>query len=136
MTPLPTAAGGRLPAAGNAVAIVTRDAARHSLAWAYVRFACGAEAQTIMARATGYLTTNRAAIDGPGHLQPLIARQPLYRRLYRELDRLEPWYAFPGPRSEQIAQGITDRMRELILGRIAPVPALAAMVAEASARLP
>jgi multiple sugar transport system substrate-binding protein len=136
VAPLPMAPGGRLPAAGNAVAIVTRDERRHSLAWDYVRFACGPEAQTIMAQVTGYLTTNRAAIEDPRHLQGFLRRQPIYQRLYGVIDRLEPWYAFPGQRSEQITDEIGDAMRRLILGRADPVAELAAMVARTRELLP
>ena len=131
VAPLPIAPGGHLPAAGNAAAIVTRDEARQPLAWDYVRFACGPVAQTIMARATGYLSLNRAALDDTRLLKPLLERQPFYRRLYQEADRLAAWYAFPGPRSEQIAELISDEMRLLILGRVPPETGLGRMAEKA-----
>ncbi|MBL0915032.1 MAG: extracellular solute-binding protein [Sphingopyxis sp.] len=134
VAPLPMAPGGTLPAAGNAAVIVTRDTARHALAWEYLRFACGPVGQTIMAKATGYLSLNRAALADPRFLKSMVDTQPIYRRLQAIADRLQGWYAFPGPRSEQIADHIQDEMRRLILRRTTADHALA-MMRDATLRL-
>ncbi len=127
--PLPAVDGvGRLPAAGNALVIPTRDPRRQALAWKYVRFAAGPVGQTIMAKTTGYLSLNRAAVEDPRFLKPVIAADPLYGRLYGEIDRLDAWYSFPGPRSEQVSQIITGEMREVLIGRSGPEAALSRMV--------
>lgn len=132
MLPLPMEAGvGRLPAAGNAVVITTRRRSRQDAAWQYVRFATGPIGQTIMASQTGYLTLNRAPLDDPALLQPYVTAHPQYGALYETIDTLDQWYAFPGPRSEQIATAITNRMRALLIRRASPEAALADMVREA-----
>lgn len=131
MLPLPLEAGvGRRPAAGNAVVITTRQRSRQDAAWQYVRFVTGPIGQTIMARQSGYLTLNQAALTDPALLQPYIAAHPQYRALYALIDTLDQWYAFPGPRSEQIAKAITARMRALLIRRETPEAALAGMVRE------
>jgi len=132
MSPLPVEPGvGRLPAAGSAAVITTRKMSRQDAAWKYVRFATGPVGQTIMAKLSGYLTLNQAALADPGLLKPYLESKPQYRALYSMVDTLDQWYAFPGPRSEQIATTITDRMRAILIGREAPDAALAAMVEEA-----
>lgn len=122
---------GRLPAAGNAVVITTRKPERYDAAWQYVRFATGPVGQTLMAKLSGYLTFNRAALTDPALLPPYLTENPQYAALYRTIDILDEWYAFPGPRGEQIAKGISDRMRTLLIRRAEPEAALAAMVRDA-----
>jgi multiple sugar transport system substrate-binding protein len=132
MAPLPVEPGvGRLPAGGNAVVITTRKPARQDAAWEYVKFATGPIGQTIMATMSGYLTLNASALADPRLLKPHVDANPSYRALYAMIDTLDQWYAFPGPRSEQIANAITDRMRAILIGREAPERALAGMVREA-----
>jgi multiple sugar transport system substrate-binding protein len=132
MSPVPVEPGvGKLPAAGNAVVITTRKPARQDAAWKYVKFATGPIGQTIMAKQSGYLTLNREPLSDPRLLKPYLDAKPQYRALYSMVDTLDQWYAFPGPRSEQIAKAITDKMRAILIGREAPEPALAGMVREA-----
>jgi multiple sugar transport system substrate-binding protein len=131
MAPLPFEAGvGRLPAAGNAVVITARQRARQDAAWQYVRFAAGPIGQTIMAKQSGYLTLNPAALADPALLKPYVDAHPQYRALYALAETLDQWYAFPGPRSEQIADAITVRMRALLIRRASPDAALKEMVRE------
>jgi len=124
VVPLPVSpTNGRLPAAGNAVVIPTRNTARHEVAWKYVRFVTGPIGQRIMMNATGYLSLN-----------PVVAaeqRSPLQRPLYEKLAVLDAWYAFPGPRSDQVGDLITDALRRVLLGREKPETALAALVRDA-----
>jgi multiple sugar transport system substrate-binding protein len=132
MAPLPMESGvGRLPAAGNAVVITTRQRSRQDAAWQYVRFAAGPIGQTIMAKNSGYLTLNPAPLADPALLKPYVDAHPQYRALYALARTLDQWYAFPGPRSEQIAQAITMRMRALLINRESPEAALKQMVREA-----
>lgn len=132
MATLPFEAGaGRLPAAGNAVVITTRRPARQDAAWQYVRFATGPIGQTIMAKQSGYLTLNPAALNDPALLKPYVDAHPQYRALYALTETLDQWYAFPGPRGEQIADAITAGMRALLIRRASPEVALKEMVREA-----
>lgn len=121
---------GRLPAAGNALIITTRNPARHELAWRYIRFATGAMAQAAMASSTGYLTLNRQAVED-SRVRRMLDAQPIYRSLYRRLALLVPWQSFPGPRSTQISDQMNDTMRDLLLGRVAPRTGLDAMSQQA-----
>lgn len=132
MAPVPVEPGiGKLPAAGNAVVITTRKPERQDTAWKYVRFATGPIGQTIMAKLSGYLTLNKEPLADPALLKSHVDANPQYRALYAMVDTLDQWYAFPGPRSEQIAQAIANRMRAILIGREQPEPALAGMVREA-----
>jgi multiple sugar transport system substrate-binding protein len=133
VAPLPVAPGGRLPAAGNAVVITTRDKARQQAAWRYIRFVTGPVGQTLMAKATGYLSLNRHAVSQPEFLEPVLQESPFYRALYSRIGLLDAWYAFPGPRSEQISDVIKDHIRSILLGRVQPSVALARMAAQAQA---
>jgi multiple sugar transport system substrate-binding protein len=132
MAPVPIEPGiGTRPAAGNAVVITTRNPSRQANAWKYVRFATGPIGQTIMARLSGYLTLNPAPLADPDLLKPHVDAHPHYKALYAMADTLDQWYAFPGPRSEQIAKGIVNRMRAILIGREQPEQALTHMVKEA-----
>ena len=74
---------------------------------------------------------SRRRSTDPALLKPYVDAHPQYRALYSLADTLDQWYAFPGPRSEQIAEAITVRMRALLIRRASPEAALAEMVREA-----
>lgn len=135
VAPLPRAQDGRLVASGNAALIVTRDPRRLERAAQYIHFACGPEGQTLMARSTGYLSTNRTALGDPKRLLPLIEGDQVYQRLYAEIECLAPWFAFPGPRSEQIAAELTQIMRRIVVGLTPAEAALQEMSKRARALL-
>lgn len=122
---------GRFPTAGTVAALVTRKSERHDLAWRFIEFAAGPAGQAIMARESGYLTFNRSVLADPSGLQPRLASDPMYARLYRQVDRAMPRFRFPGPRADQIAQALIDSMRRLIVGDRSPEAGLADMAASA-----
>jgi multiple sugar transport system substrate-binding protein len=131
MTILPVAPGGTLPAAGTMALIPAKDPARQSLAWTYVRFACGPVGQTIMASTSGYQSFNQKAWDAPNGIASIVARDPLYARAHAALSYLQAYYAFPGPNSGRVERITTDMMRRVILGEAEPHPALAQLCSEA-----
>ena len=135
MTVMPTTADGTLPAAGTLALIPARDPERRALAWKYVRFACSPPGQAILARKSGYVSLNRKAQQDPQGVGAVLRNDPLTAAIYQVLPKLRPWYVFPGPNSARIGLMISDLMRQVILGRIAPPEALRAMQARVAAML-
>lgn len=128
-----SAPGGKLPAAGNALTLMTRDPARQQMAWSYIRFVLSPEIQTLMARRTGYVPVSDLAIRSPRYLAGDYARDADAATAVRQLPDLTGWYAFPGANSIRITQGFTLHMQDVITGRASPDAALAAMSREATA---
>ncbi len=71
------AKNGYIPTGGNAVVMLTQDAAKQKAAWEFIKFVTGPEAQKIVVEMTGYLPTNARALAG--FPRPLLRENPNYK---------------------------------------------------------
>jgi multiple sugar transport system substrate-binding protein len=110
-------AEGRLPAGGNLVVILARDPDKQRAAWKYVQFATGPVGQTIMARHTGYLPSNKIAIETPELLGNFYKERPNYQTSLDQVSRLTGWYAFPGSNSLKIIETIKKHLESVVTGK-------------------
>jgi multiple sugar transport system substrate-binding protein len=114
--PVPTTEG-RLPAGGNLVMILTKDPDKQRAAWKYVQFATGPVGQTIMAKHTGYLPSNRIAIETPDLLGNFYKERPNYQTSVDQVPLLTGWYAFPGSNSLKIIETIKKDLESVVTGK-------------------
>ncbi|MCR9196282.1 MAG: ABC transporter substrate-binding protein [Hyphomonas sp.] len=133
MQPVPMAAGGRLPAAGNAVAMLTTEEERQAAAWEYIKFVTGPIGQSIVAQNTGYVPANMAAIEG---LRDFYAANPQSRNAVDALGSMTTWYAFPGENSVRITETIREGMRTAITLEKEPGEALSDLAEQVDELLP
>jgi multiple sugar transport system substrate-binding protein len=125
----------RLPAGGNAAVIVSPDKSKYPAIWDYVKFATGPEAQTIMAKATGFFPVNNLAVDRPDLLGDFYVQNPVFAAGIAQRNLATKWYSFPGPNGVEIDQSITQTLIDLIQGRVQANEAMHRMVEQANAKL-
>jgi multiple sugar transport system substrate-binding protein len=114
--PLPVAEG-QLPAGGNLVVILAKDPDKQRAAWKYVQFATGPVGQTIMAKHTGYLPSNKIAVETPDLLGNFYKERPNYQTSLDQVPRLTGWYAFPGSNSLKIIETIKKDTESVVTGK-------------------
>lgn len=105
--PMDDTTKGYIPTGGNAVVMLTQDAAKQKAAWEFIKFVTGPEAQKIVVEMTGYLPTNTRA-SGPEFLGPFYEKNPNYRTPILQIDRAGPWGAYPGGNTVRIWRSQRD----------------------------
>jgi multiple sugar transport system substrate-binding protein len=130
--PVNDPANGGLPTGGNAGIITTKDPAKQKAAWEYLKFMTGPEAQTIVAKATGYMPLNIKA-TGPEYLQPFYAANPNFATVAREVDRALPWQGYPGGNSVRIWRTQRDIISSVMTGDTTPDAGLKQAVEQTNA---
>jgi multiple sugar transport system substrate-binding protein len=123
-------ADGRLPAGGNAVVVAARDPDRLAAAWKYAKFTTGAEAITLLVRATGYMPSNRIASDSSAFLGDYYRDNPQLAAGVSQLDRVAPWYAFKGMNGLKIGDITRTTLQQVYTLQKEPAAALAELTAE------
>lgn len=130
--PVNDMAHGGLPTGGNAGIITAKDPAKQKAAWEYIKFMTGPEAQTIVAKATGYMPLNVNA-TGPNFLQPFYAANPNFATVAQEVDRALPWQGYPGGNSVRIWRAQRDIINSVMTGDTAPEAGLKQVVDQTNA---
>ncbi|WP_225769610.1 ABC transporter substrate-binding protein [Inquilinus sp. Marseille-Q2685] len=128
--PLADRGRGRLPTGGMAGVILTDDPDKRAAAWAYLQFASGPEAQTLMVQKSGYTPVTSLAL-GPDHLGDFYREHPNWSTSIEQIPVSVPWTAWPGPNGVEIAQALLDAMAALAQDRLSPDEALARMASDA-----
>lgn len=112
-------AEGRLPTGGNAAIITTTDPEKAAAAWEYIKFVTGPRGQEVAARITGYLPTNKRALE-PEYLGDFYEQNPYYATPAKQYDRAGPWAGYPGTQSEKIWRDQKSVIRAVMLGETDP----------------
>ena len=133
--PIP-ADDGRVPAAGVAAVMLTRDDERQAAAWEFMKFVAGEQGQLIVAETTGYIPANLAAIENSPELSDLLAGRPLMAAALSALPRVSAWYAFPGANAARIDNQIAEHMRMVSTLELSPEEALTSLANQVEALLP
>lgn len=128
--PLADPERGRLPTGGMAGVILTDDPEKRDAAWAYLQFASGPEAQTLMVQKSGYTPVTSLAL-GPAYLGDFYRQHPNWSTSVEQIPVSRPWTAWPGSNGVEIAQALLDAMSALAQDRLTPEEALAEMAASA-----
>lgn len=126
----------KLPAGGAMGIVFAKDEKRQKAAWEFLKFAAGAEGQTIIAKNSSYMVANSRVASDPAMLGRFYAEQPNMKPVIDELPILDGWYAFPGQNSGKITNVLVDHMRSVITLKAEPEAALAAMTRDVEALLP
>jgi multiple sugar transport system substrate-binding protein len=125
--PMDDTAKGNIPTGGNAVVMLTQDAAKQKAAWEFIKFVTGPEAQKIVVEMTGYLPTNIRA-SGPDYLGPFYDKNPNYKTPILQIDRAGPWGAYPGGNTVRIWRAQRDIVGQVMRGEKTPEQGLADIV--------
>lgn len=125
--PMDDTKNGYIPTGGNAVVMLTQDAARQKAAWEFIKFVTGPDAQKIVVEMTGYLPTNIRA-SGPDHLGPFYEKNPNYKTPILQIERAGPWGAYPGGNTVRIWRAQRDIIGQVMRGEKTPEQGLADIV--------
>lgn len=125
--PMDDTTKGYIPTGGNAVVMLTQDAAKQKAAWEFIKFVTGPEAQKIVVEMTGYLPTNLRA-SGPDFLGPFYEKNPNYRTPILQIDRAGPWGAYPGGNTVRIWRAQRDIVGQVMRAEKTPEQGLADIV--------
>lgn len=125
--PLDDKVAGGVPTGGNAVVMLTRDAAKQKAAWTFMKFVTSPQAQKTVVQMTGYLPTNQRAM-GADYLGPFYDQNPNFRTATTQIDRSLPWGGYPGGQSVRIWRAQRDVVAAVMRGERTPEQALPELV--------
>ncbi|KAF0230838.1 MAG: multiple sugar transport system substrate-binding [Beijerinckiaceae bacterium] len=125
--PLDDTTNGVIPTGGNAVVMLTQDAAKQKAAWEFIKYVTGPEAQKVVVEMTGYLPTNLKA-SGPDFLGPFYEKNPNYKTPILQINRAGPWGAYPGGNTVRIWRAQRDIIGQVMRGEKTPEQGLAEIV--------
>jgi multiple sugar transport system substrate-binding protein len=106
------AAGGGLPAGGNAGMLLAKDPKQAEAAWKFLKFATSGRGAAYVAETTGYMPPNKKANEV--YLKDFYAANPNKYTAVRQLPLLRDWYAFPGKNGLKISKIIADGMQSIV----------------------
>lgn len=125
--PMDDTKNGYIPTGGNAVVMLTQDAAKQKAAWEFIKYVTGPEAQKIVVEMTGYLPTNARA-SGAEFLGPFYEKNPNYKTPVLQIERAGPWGAYPGGNTVRIWRAQRDIIGTVMRGEKTPEAGLAEIV--------
>jgi multiple sugar transport system substrate-binding protein len=127
---------GHLPTGGNAVVILTKDAAKQQAAWKFAKFAAGPYGASVVVPGTGYVPNNELAAKSPEYLADFYKQNPLFQAGLNQMNRMVPWYAFPGTNGVKVTQTIVDNLSRVVEQTATPEEALNSAGEEVQKLLP
>ena len=134
--PLIDPVNGKLPTGGNAVVILTHDAAKQDAAWKFAKFAAGPYGASVVVPGTGYVPNNELAAKSPQYLGDFYKQNPLFVAGLSQMPRMVPWYAFPGSNGVRVTQTIVDNLARIVEQSAKPEQALDDAAREVKRLLP
>ena len=125
-----------LPGGGSMVMVLTTDKTRQKAAWEFVKFATGGVGQAIMAKGTGYMPVNQAAVTTPDLLGNFYKQFPNQMTALKQLPLLTEWASYPGNNSLKMIEVIKGYTEGLINGSRAAEQTMPALAKDVKALLP
>lgn len=119
--PLIDAKKGGLPAGGNALMVLVKDAAKRAAAWEFVKYMTSPEVQADVSKASGYMPVN---IQAAKALQGFYAEHPNFQTVFKSMDAAMPWFAYPNNTADDVWKGVAPVLDQLQRGKITPDAAL------------
>ncbi|MGO7904465.1 ABC transporter substrate-binding protein [Rhizobium leguminosarum] len=134
--PLIDPVNGRLPTGGNAVVILTHDAAKQGAAWKFAKFSAGPYGASVVVPGTGYVPNNELAAKSADYLGDFYKQNPLFQAGLSQMPVMIPWYAFPGSNGVKVTQTIVDNLSRIVDQSAEPKEALDDAAADVEGMLP
>lgn len=125
--PLPMAENGKIPPAGIAVLLHTKDAKLQDAAWKFMTFAAGPQGQVLIGTMTGYVPANLMVIKKPELLGDYYKERKTAAAALASADHATAWFAFPGENSIKVSYEIRDHLHALVTLKKDPQETMAAI---------
>ncbi|MFI5606897.1 ABC transporter substrate-binding protein [Amycolatopsis sp. NPDC051903] len=111
---------------GAALYVFSKDPAKQRAAWDLIKFLTSPEAYDVITSKIGYLPLRLALLDDPKHLKAWAEKNPMIKPNVAQLQRIEPWVAFPGTNFQQIRDTMMDAVEKSVFQGADPQASLAA----------
>lgn len=125
--PVANLENGVVPTGGNAMIILAKDKAKQDAAFEYIKFATSAEGQTIAVLGSGYMPTNKLALE-PQYLGKFYDENPNWNTTNLQVKRAAPWAGYPGNNGVKIWRLQRDLIGSVMAGNMTPEDGLAKIV--------
>lgn len=119
--PLIDAQKGGLPAGGNALMVLSKDAAKRAAAWEFVKYMTSASVQAEVSKASGYMPVN---IQAAKALEGFYADHPNFQTVFKSVNAAMPWFAYPNNTADAVWKGVAPVLDQLQRGKITPEAAM------------
>ncbi len=116
--------------------ILTEDRSKLDAAWKFAKFAAGPYGASVVVPGTGYVPNNELAAKSDDYLGKFYEENPLFKAGLSQMDRMIPWYAFPGSNGVKVTQTIVDNLSRVVEQSATPEDALADAAKEVQRLLP
>ncbi|RKN65469.1 ABC transporter substrate-binding protein [Paenibacillus ginsengarvi] len=100
---------------GSALFILAKDPAKQKAAWEFMKFVTSERGYTIITSEIGYLPLRPSILDDPKYLKDWAKDHQLIQPNIRQLDRLKPAVAFPGPNFSQISTILMNAIQKAVM---------------------
>ena len=117
---------------GAALYVFSKDPAKQRAAWELIKFLTSPQAYDIITSKIGYLPLRLGLLDDPAHLKPWADKNPMIKPNVAQLQRVEPWVAFPGAGFQQIRDTMMDAVEKSVFQGGDPQSSLAAAQKQAT----
>ncbi|MDL2401877.1 ABC transporter substrate-binding protein [Rhizobium mayense] len=101
---------------GSGLVIFSKDPVKQRAAWELMKFLTSKHGYSIITSQIGYLPLRANIVDDPQYLGAWVKAHPMVRPNLAQLDRLQPWVAYPGQNYRQIAKIFLDATEAAVFG--------------------
>jgi multiple sugar transport system substrate-binding protein len=100
---------------GSALFILAKDKEKQKAAWEFMKFVTSERGYTIITSEIGYLPLRPSILEDPKYLKDWAKDHPLIQPNIRQLERLRPAAAFPGPNFSQISTILMNAVQKAVM---------------------
>lgn len=100
---------------GSALFILAKDKEKQKAAWEFMKFVTSERGYTIITSEIGYLPLRPSILEDPKYLKDWAKDHTLIQPNIRQLDRLRPAAAFPGPNFSQISTILMNAVQKAVM---------------------
>lgn len=102
---------------GSGLVIFSQDPVKQRAAWELMKFLTSKRGYTVITSEIGYLPLRADIVDDPQYLGGWVKEHPMVRPNLAQLERLQPWVAYPGQNYRQIAKILLDATEAAVFGK-------------------
>lgn len=121
---------------GSGLVILSEDPVKQRAAFELMKFLTSERGYTIITSEIGYLPLRPSIVDDPAYLADWVEANPLVRPNLAQLERMQPWAAYPGQSYRQIARIFLDAVELAVFGGADVEQTLAAAQSQAQSLMP